>query len=54
MECLGWGSLWCEVGEGYFVLYEEVKDCIEKDGVVVIQTVSGCVFLVNVKLLNSV
>ena len=39
---LGSGSLGCKVGGGYLVLYEGVKK-----GVVVIQMVSGCVFLVT-------
>ena len=54
MECLGWGLLGCKVGGGYLVLYEGVKDFVAKDGVVFIQLVSCCVFLVNVKSLNCV
>jgi hypothetical protein len=54
MECLGQGLLGCKVGGGYLVLYEGVRDFVGKDGVVVIQMVSGCVFLVNVKSLNCV
>ena len=41
------------MGGGCLVLYEGVKDFVGKDGMVVIQTVSGCVFLVNIKPLNS-
>jgi len=52
MECSGQGLLVCKVGGVYLVLYEGVKDFVGKDGVVVIQMVSGCVFLVNVKCLS--
>jgi hypothetical protein len=40
-----WGGI-------YVVLYEGDKEVVGKDGVVFIQKVSGCVFLVNVKPLN--
>ena len=53
-ECSGRGLLGCKVGRGYLVIYEGVKDLVGKDGVVIIQMVSGCVFLVNVKPLNCV
>jgi hypothetical protein len=52
MECSGQGLLVCKVGGGYLVLYEGVKNFVGKDSVVVIQMVSGCVFLVNVKCLS--
>jgi len=54
MECWGQGLLGCMEGGVYLVLYEGVKDFVGKDSVVIIQMVSGCVFLVNVKLLNCV
>jgi len=42
------------VGGGYLVLDEGVKDFVGKDGFVVIQLVSGCLFFVDVKPLNCV
>jgi len=42
------------VGGGYWVLDEGVKDFVGKDGLVVIQTVSGCVFFVDVKPIDCV
>ena len=38
------------MGGGYLVLSERVKVFVGKDGVFVILTVSGCLFLVNVNL----
>jgi hypothetical protein len=42
------------VDGGYLVLDEGVKDFVGKDGLVVIQMVSGCVFFVDVKPLDCV
>ena len=53
-ECSGRGLLGCKVGGGYLVLDEGVKDFVGKDGLVIIQMVSSCVFLVDLKPLNCV
>jgi len=51
-ECSGQGLLGCVRDGIYFFLYERFKNVVGKDGVVVFQMVSVCVFLVNVKPLN--
>jgi hypothetical protein len=54
MECLGQGCLGHVRAWGYSVLNEGVKNFVGKDGVVVIQMVAGCVFVVNVKSVGCV
>ena len=54
LESLGLGCFWVSWGKGLFGFYEGIKDFVGEDGVVIIQMVAGCMFLVNAESFDCI